>query len=582
MWPHLPTVLLLSSFAGCAYSRDTSPPECATACSSNLMHRHGVSTVETLCYDIAKQRELFICLASSCTDDYGLALADIISICSHHGAPISNLVPVELGATGRQFSSLTARSDTAVLGFDSQFILAVDCTAGSDGVLTLSLPEPISSGIGHNAGSGSTVPVSNSDSQPGLPARPGETSGNASRGSNASGGGDRPSTEPDCDDEHPAGDSSGSNGQPHPVPAGGSPGGTSPSPNTGDAPSTPNQGTPGQPQARPAPATFPPVQNQDTPEAPQAPVPPQSASKAPVPPAPAPSAPQGPLPVSDPQPSQEDTICPDENDPSCPASNQPLSGGDDPNADAGSPPYLPPANNGNDGTCSNTDPSGGCDAPVAPAPQPASPVVPDECLDEPGNSPCHGAGSDQSSPVPDSSPALPSADPPSTSNTAVPQPGPGPISPPQGNTDASPGEGTSCGGITGPCPGEAPAQGNGPISDGQAASPGNEIPSTATTPGTMVPNVPSWPKDPQEPPSQPDEGHNDSGSENPGTGNNHGESTGQEGTSSAPAAPTQPTGPPIQTSSPSQPAEPIQERPQLITVIVPTQVEVTETKVLTV
>ncbi|KAF4952082.1 hypothetical protein FSARC_12714 [Fusarium sarcochroum] len=310
--------LLLSSFAGCTLSHDTSTPECATACSRDLMHYHGISTVESLCNDMANQRELFLCLAGSCTDDYGPALTYAISTCSHHGATISNLLPVELqhmSLAPQQISPLAPRSDIARFGFESHFILDVDCTAGSDGVLTLSLPEstpsstsqpttggdsPSSPGAGNgDPNVGSSPPAEpNSGPQLGAPAQSGDGQADTSTNAASRGSGDSPSgndgpqypgPDPDCDEAGPANGPSkpGSDDQPQPHPApvpvpayppkddnplqDGQNGGSPPSPGSGDgkdigdASSEPGQGNPGQPQPQPVPAPAPPGQNSDSP-----------------------------------------------------------------------------------------------------------------------------------------------------------------------------------------------------------------------------------------------------------------------------------------------------------------------------
>ncbi|KAF5618105.1 hypothetical protein F25303_13093, partial [Fusarium sp. NRRL 25303] len=301
---------LLSSLAARTYSLDTSTPECATICSRELMHYHGIPTVEGLCHDMAVQREMFSCLASSCTDQYGQALTYTISTCSHRGATISDLLPVEIQHTSlatRHFVPLVSRSDSASFGFESRFSLSVDCKAGSDGVLTLSLPEstasayqpipnggsPASTGAGNgnpNAGAGPPgAPGPNNGHLPGNTAGSGDGQDSPLGGTSSGGGGGNDGTGPsdpnaDCEENNfnngpsPSGNNDGqyppapapvpvnppanSNPQPH----GQSNGPPAPGPDAADgnsSPDDPHQGNTGQSQPQPAPAPAPAPSNPD-------------------------------------------------------------------------------------------------------------------------------------------------------------------------------------------------------------------------------------------------------------------------------------------------------------------------------
>ncbi|KAF5679533.1 hypothetical protein FDENT_8681 [Fusarium denticulatum] len=281
---------------------DTSTPECATICSRELMNYHGIPTVEGVCHDMAVQRELFSCLASSCTDQYGQALTYTVSTCSLHGATISDLLPVEIqhtSLTTRHFMPLVSRSDSASFGFENRFSLSVDCKAGSDGILTLSLPEstasahqsipgggfPTSPGAGNgnsNAGAGPPggAPGPSNGPLPGNTAGSGNGQGSPSGGTGPGGGGGNGGTEPsdpnaDCEENNSSNGPSQSginDGQyppaPAPVPAnppansnpqtdGQSNGPPAPGPDAAvghSSPDDPNQGNTGQPQPQPAPA----------------------------------------------------------------------------------------------------------------------------------------------------------------------------------------------------------------------------------------------------------------------------------------------------------------------------------------
>ncbi|KAJ4310980.1 hypothetical protein N0V84_010678 [Fusarium piperis] len=197
MKSYFATGLMLSSLvAGTAHGRDMSVPECATACSRGLF-RYRVANQHNLhlkaaCKDMARQRELFLCLASACGEDYGPALAYTISACSNYGALIVNLLPDELDHVGlapRGFPSLAPRFDMGRFAFDSQFTLAVDCTAGSNGVLTLSLPESVPSGIPQPPPSGDS------------PLLPGSGAGDPNLGSSPPAG----NIDPNLDPSPPAG-----------------------------------------------------------------------------------------------------------------------------------------------------------------------------------------------------------------------------------------------------------------------------------------------------------------------------------------------------------------------------------------
>ncbi|KAF5000838.1 hypothetical protein FGRMN_1446 [Fusarium graminum] len=167
MWSRPSVRSLLLSFVSWTYGQDTSRPECVTSCSRNLTRYHNISTIGALCSDMAIQRELFLCLASLCTDHYGQSLTYAISMCSHYGASISNILPVELynmSLFPGQSSPLVARSDTASFGFEGRFSLSVHCKAGSNGVLTLSLLEITVPAVSQPASGGESTGYGNGDS----------------------------------------------------------------------------------------------------------------------------------------------------------------------------------------------------------------------------------------------------------------------------------------------------------------------------------------------------------------------------------------------------------------------------------
>ncbi|KAI5464283.1 hypothetical protein BGZ63DRAFT_451545 [Mariannaea sp. PMI_226] len=137
------TVILLA-LGSHASIRLVSAPGCATECSHDLMGAHGLPDMHTLCHDAAMQRALFLCLATSChTMTYGPALAYSISRCTSLGAPIGSLYPVHLRYSQLdQQKPLSAPSLSMFKprGSPNELSLAMDCTAGLDGVVTLSIP----------------------------------------------------------------------------------------------------------------------------------------------------------------------------------------------------------------------------------------------------------------------------------------------------------------------------------------------------------------------------------------------------------------------------------------------------------
>ncbi|CCT70805.1 uncharacterized protein FFUJ_05736 [Fusarium fujikuroi IMI 58289] len=420
---------LLSSLATRTYSLDTSTPgmdsepnvngysdkkmvECATICSRELMHYHGIPTVEGLCHDMAVQREMFSCLASSCTDQYGQALTYTISTCSHRGATISDLLPVEIQHTSlatRHLVPLVSRSDSASFGFESRFSLTVDCKAGSDGVLTLSLPEstasvpqpipdggsPTSPGAGNgntNAGAGPPGGAPGSNHGPLLGNTAGSSDGqdSPSGGPSSGGGGGNDGTEPsdpntDCEENNfnngpsPSGSD---DGQYPPAPA------PAPAPVPVNPPANSNPQPDGQSKSPPAPGPDA-ADGNSSPDDPHQGNTAQSQPQSAPAPVPAPSNPDG----SDGAPNQDGTSGPgedcDENSPN----------GSDANSTGNNAAPVSPPNTGGSVDCSIDINNPACanqnqlspgplapQQPQIPAPAPDSPT-PQGPLPSPGPAP---------------------------------------------------------------------------------------------------------------------------------------------------------------------------------------------------
>ncbi|OAQ98431.1 hypothetical protein LLEC1_04863 [Akanthomyces lecanii] len=129
-------------------------PECAQDCTQSLMQEYSTTDLANICNDVAQQRDqsLFLCIFSSCQSRYyGPALASAILSCSGRGANINPLLPVEIQSE-KLFSRQTSQDSTVSSSPDSDNIhdfvidhkltLALDCNAGSDGVVTVSLSSP--------------------------------------------------------------------------------------------------------------------------------------------------------------------------------------------------------------------------------------------------------------------------------------------------------------------------------------------------------------------------------------------------------------------------------------------------------
>ncbi|KAH7157906.1 hypothetical protein B0J13DRAFT_520623 [Dactylonectria estremocensis] len=168
--------ILLSSLASRGSSHHAPAPECAVGCSRGIMEHHKMSTMDALCSNVVTQRALFLCIVNSCpSQTYGPALVHSISECSTLGATISSLHPVELHhfeSVQRQPLPIARRYEAGKLSFAEDITLSVDCTAGSDGVLTLSLPSvgtyPTNQPSSYGTNPPPSFPGDGSGSNPGL------------------------------------------------------------------------------------------------------------------------------------------------------------------------------------------------------------------------------------------------------------------------------------------------------------------------------------------------------------------------------------------------------------------------------
>ncbi|KAJ6787837.1 hypothetical protein PWT90_09895 [Aphanocladium album] len=117
------------------------------------MQEYSTTDLSNICNDVSKQRSLFLCIFGSCQSRYyGPALASAILSCSGRGASICPLLPVEIQSEKLSSRQLSGGSGISGLPpnvenihdfvIDHKFTLALDCNAGSDGVVTVSLSSP--------------------------------------------------------------------------------------------------------------------------------------------------------------------------------------------------------------------------------------------------------------------------------------------------------------------------------------------------------------------------------------------------------------------------------------------------------
>lgn len=107
-----------------------------------------VSTL-TAQYLLMLLQAVFQCLAASCTSEtYGPAVISFLSGCLNLGATFPTLYPVDLqrrhNLLPRQFVPMALGPVLDAVSTEQTFTFTVECNAGPDGVLTLSLPDSTS------------------------------------------------------------------------------------------------------------------------------------------------------------------------------------------------------------------------------------------------------------------------------------------------------------------------------------------------------------------------------------------------------------------------------------------------------
>ncbi|CAI6094071.1 unnamed protein product [Clonostachys chloroleuca] len=214
---------------------------CALDCSHRLVNTSDAVDWRDLCSDQLKQHSLFQCLVLSCTSDsYSNALTSVVTSCLESGAVIAPLHPVQFvnpALYARQFTSTVVQGPGSygpVVGGDgkgqpgspSSPSVPLNCEAGSDRILTLSLPGPTSNPSQSSPGAISRPQAQNPNqgSQSGQPQGPSPVGkGDASN----------PTCTGDLNDCNAAGNRPSSNGSGN-YPDTSQPGGnSSPSPNKG-------------------------------------------------------------------------------------------------------------------------------------------------------------------------------------------------------------------------------------------------------------------------------------------------------------------------------------------------------------
>ncbi|KND92472.1 hypothetical protein TOPH_02831 [Tolypocladium ophioglossoides CBS 100239] len=146
--------LLLFGLAGGQSHGSSVAPACVVDCTKNMANQTAEG-MRAVCHNVAKQRALFHCLLNACpSQSYGYALGYTISACSDLGARISPLHPIEVHHVapakrqniptepGPVLPSPSTLHGGQILTFDHKFAVALDCNAGTDGLVTLSVPVP--------------------------------------------------------------------------------------------------------------------------------------------------------------------------------------------------------------------------------------------------------------------------------------------------------------------------------------------------------------------------------------------------------------------------------------------------------
>ncbi|KAM4064998.1 hypothetical protein HRG_004656 [Hirsutella rhossiliensis] len=148
--------LLLLGLAGGQADAAAATPSCVVDCTNTLAkHFSPAERMQTLCDGATSQRALFQCLVNGChAHTYGPALGHVVSACSDLGVDISPLHPVEvLYAThakrqvvptqpGPVLPGPSTLYSTQTLAFNHRLSMGLECRAGADGLLTLSVDVP--------------------------------------------------------------------------------------------------------------------------------------------------------------------------------------------------------------------------------------------------------------------------------------------------------------------------------------------------------------------------------------------------------------------------------------------------------
>ncbi|KAF4583093.1 Protein kinase-like domain protein [Ophiocordyceps camponoti-floridani] len=139
--------------AGSASGQPDSTPSCVDKC-VKAVQRQSASSVEALrsiCGDGTSQRVMFQCLINSCHGgSYGPALGHVAHVCSQLGHDIGPLHPIEVHyalqkrqfiptAPGPVLPGHSTLYNTQIFTFSHRLSMDLECKAGSDGVLTVSV-----------------------------------------------------------------------------------------------------------------------------------------------------------------------------------------------------------------------------------------------------------------------------------------------------------------------------------------------------------------------------------------------------------------------------------------------------------
>ncbi|PHH71228.1 hypothetical protein CDD80_5425 [Ophiocordyceps camponoti-rufipedis] len=139
--------------AGSASGQHDAAPSCVDKCvkAVQIQSASSVEALRSICGDGTSQRAVFQCLINSChSGSYGPALGHVAHACSQLGHDIGPLHPIEVHyalqkrqfiptAPGPVLPGPSTLYNTQIFTFSHRLSMDLECKAGSDGVLTVSV-----------------------------------------------------------------------------------------------------------------------------------------------------------------------------------------------------------------------------------------------------------------------------------------------------------------------------------------------------------------------------------------------------------------------------------------------------------